>query len=151
VAADFFDTSAVVKRYDTRESGSARVLALCDPVAGNTLVLADITSPEVASALGRKRRMGEIDEQELQRLWTQFVGHRQTDYRFVQLDTSIYRHAELILLAHALRAIDAIQIACALHVRPILAPLDPDFRFVTADERQAAAAQAEGLAVELVA
>ena len=152
MAVDFFDTSAIVKRYLPRESGSTRVLERCRPHLGNILVLADVTSPELASALARRRNRGEIDQPELQRLWQQFVAHRDaSEYRFVQLETPIYRRAEQILLVRDLRATDALQIACALHVRPLLATLDPGFVFVTADQRQATAASAEGLAVEYVA
>lgn len=148
--ANFFDTSAIVKRYHTRESGSTRVLELCRRDAGNILLLADITSPELASALGRKLRTGEIDQSELGRLWRQFVRHRDAEYRFVRLGAPIYRLAEQIVLGHGLRAADAIQIACALRSRSLVARVDPDFAFVTADHRQAAAAGAEGLTVEYV-
>lgn len=148
--ARFFDASAIVKRYAVHESGSARVLALCRTDLGNVLVPADITPPEVASALGRKLRTGEIDHAELQRLWRDFTNDRGSEYSFVHLEDSIYRRAEQILLARTLRASDAIQIACALHVRPVFAVVDPDFVFVTADQRQAAAAAQEGLAVELI-
>ena len=85
-----------------------------------------------------------------QSMWRQFVEHRDVEFRFVQLGNWIYRQGELILLSHDLRATDAIQIACALHARPLFARLDPGFTFVTADRRQAAAAQAEGLTVEYV-
>jgi predicted nucleic acid-binding protein len=151
VSVAFFDASAIVKRYATHEVGSARVQALCHRDLSNVLVLADITPPEVASALGRKLRTGEIDQAELQRLWLAFVGDRGSEYSFVHLEDSIYRRAEQILLARDLRASDAIQIACALHVRPTFATIDPDFVFITADQRQATAAGHEGLAVELIA
>jgi predicted nucleic acid-binding protein len=150
VPVAFFDTSAIVKRYVTHEIGSARVQALCrDP--RNVHVLAAITSPEVASTLRVKLRTGEIDQVELQRLWLAFVGDRGTEYSFVPLEDAIYRRAEQILLARTLRASDAIQIACALQVRPVFAAVDPDFLFVTADQRQASAAGLEGLNVELIA
>jgi hypothetical protein len=150
VAVNFFDTSALVKRYYTREAGSARVRALCQRSAGNGLVVADIIAPELASALGRKLRRGEIDQPQLRRLWRRFLNDAQYQYRFVPLEPSIYHRAAQLVFAHPLHAYDAVQIACALHVRPVLAAVDPAFLFVTADRAQAAAAAAEGLPVELV-
>jgi predicted nucleic acid-binding protein len=150
VAINFLDTSALVKRYDTREAGSARVRVLCRRASGNALALCDIARPELASALGRKLRLGEIDRAELRRSWRRFLDHARYEYRFVPLEPSIYARAAQLVFDHPLFAYDAVQVACALEVRPLLAAVDPDFLFVTADQRQAAAAQAEGLPVELV-
>jgi predicted nucleic acid-binding protein len=55
VAAYFFDTSALVKRY-AREMGTAWVLSLFRRVAGHRLYATRITGVEAAAALTRKRR-----------------------------------------------------------------------------------------------
>src|SRR5438093_12211725 len=109
------------------------------------LVLADIITPELAAALGRKLRRGEIDQQQLRRIWRRFLNDAKYEYRFVALEPSIYDRTARVVFAHPVRGFDAVQIACALHVRPVLAAVDPDLLFVTADRRQAAAAAAEGL------
>ena len=85
-------------------------------------------------------------------MWAEFELHREGGvYDLVPLGRPVYSIAEDLVLRHPLRAYDAVQIACALHASSILAATDPVFTFVTGDHRQAAAAQAEGLAVELVA
>lgn len=142
----------MVKRYVVREAGAARVLALCDSAAGNLLAIAGITQPEVAAAMRRKLRRREIGEHEFGHLWQEFVSHRDAGaYQLVPLDQPTFLMAEQIAIRHLLRGYDAVQIACALHARPILATADPDFLFVTGDRAQAAIAELEGLPVELVA
>ena len=59
MAADVFDSSAVVKRY-VRETGMAWVLSVLDPGAGHALYVARITGVEVVSALTRQARSGAL-------------------------------------------------------------------------------------------
>ncbi len=59
MAAYFFDTSALVKRYAT-ETGTAWVTSLLDPAAGNRIYVARITGVETVSALTRKKRGNHI-------------------------------------------------------------------------------------------
>jgi hypothetical protein len=69
----FFDSSALVKRYLT-ETGSAWVISLTDPAAGNSIILAEITRVEVAAALGsRHRASGGITLGECDRLFKLLV------------------------------------------------------------------------------
>jgi predicted nucleic acid-binding protein len=58
VAAYYLDTSALVKRYLV-ETGTSFLLALTDYQAGNDLITARLTGPEMYSAIWRKRRTGE--------------------------------------------------------------------------------------------
>ena len=53
MAVQYFDSSAVVKRYVV-EKGTAWVLNLTAPAAGNELFIAHVTGVEVVSALVRK-------------------------------------------------------------------------------------------------
>lgn len=55
MAAYFFDSSALVKRY-ARETGTSWMLSLFRRVAGNTLYAARITRVEVMAALAHKQR-----------------------------------------------------------------------------------------------
>lgn len=146
-----FDTSALVRRYDRHEPGAQRVRALCGRAAGNTLLIARVTPVEIASALNRKGRERVLDSAGRDRIWRLFQRHRREQYRVVAVTEVVYRTAERLLFAHPLRAYDALQLAAALVAADTLGELAPDFRFCTADRAQAAAAAAEGLAVELIA
>ena len=148
MAAIFLDTSALVRRYDRSEPGSSRVRAVCARPRGHTLLLARLATVEVASALARKVRDGTITPAEQARLWRLFLAHRRDQYQTVALTEDAYARAEQVLFRHPLRAFDALHLGCALVVAASLAPIG--LEFWTADRRQAQAAAAEGLAVELV-
>lgn len=146
-----FDTSALIRRYDRREPGSETVRSLCQRVAGHTLLVAQITSVEVASALARKGREGLIGPPELDQIWRLFRQHRRDQYRVLAVTDVVYARAERLIFAHPLRTYDAIQLASALTAAELLRDLAPDFRFCTADRLQASAAADEGLLVEIIA
>ena len=148
MAVLFFDTSALVKRYDLQESGAERVRALCRQASGHTLVISRITSVEVASALNRKLREGRLTAARRDGLWRLFRVHCRDQYRVVAVDDDILRAAERLLFAHPIRAYDAVQLASALRVATLLEDLVSDVGFCTGDRTQAAAAQRERLAVE---
>lgn len=149
MAALFLDTSAVAKRYVTAEAHARKVQGACAPAAQNVLLVARHTSVEVASALARRTREGLLLPQHRERLWRSFIRHWSDQYQVVPASEPVCHAAESLVFKHALRAADAVQIASALLVMQS-APAGP-LRFWTADQRQAAAAQAEGLAVELLA
>lgn len=150
MAVVFFDTSALIRRYDRAEPGSARVRALCRASAGNALLIARVTPVEVAAAAQRKVREGRLDSEGSRRFWRLFRLHLRHQYRVIALDEEVYRSAELLLTGHPLRAFDALQVATALRAAQMLAGLTADFRFCTADRQQATAARGERLRVELV-
>jgi predicted nucleic acid-binding protein len=150
VAVLFLDTSALVRRYDPAEPGAARVRALCRRSSGHTLLIGDITTVEIASALARKQREGSLTQAQVRRLWRAFRLHHREEYQVVALNGEVLRQAERLLFAHPLRAYDALQLATALRARTLLSRITPDFRFCTADQRQATTAAVEGLVVELI-
>jgi len=149
VAALFLDASAVAKRYITAEAHTRRVQRACAPSTGHVLIVARHTSVEVASALARRTREGVLLPRHRERLWQSFTRHWAGQYQVVPASEQVFQAAEALVFKHALRAADALQVASALFV----ATHDPaaQLRFWTADRRQAAAAQAEGLDVELLA
>ncbi len=149
MAVIFLDTSALVRRYDRSEPGSARVRSVCSPARGNTLLLARIASVEVASALARKVRDGTIDAADQRRLWWLFRAHWRDQYQVVAVTEEAHARAEALLFQYPLRAFDAIHVGCALVVAARLPQLG--LEFWTADRQQARAAAAEGLAVQVVA
>ena len=151
MAVIFFDTSALVRRYDAAEPGSARVEALCRAAAGHVLLIARITPLEVASALNRKLRERRLDASSRDRRWRLFRLHLRDRYRAITIDEQGLQVAEQLLFDHALRAFDALQLASALRSMRLLTDLTEDFRFCTADQAQARAAGREGLATDVIA
>jgi uncharacterized protein len=118
----FWDTSALAKRYVAEEPGSTLVRAACDPSAELT-----------------------VDDRDAG--WQLFVAHMRRQYQLLTLTEAMWRSAESLLFRHSLKAADAIHLASALLVH---ANGVPDLQFWTADRQQAQAAQAEGLAVQLI-
>lgn len=133
----FWDSSALVPLV-SREPASAACVEL---LAGDdAMAVWAFTRLEMASAVRRKERDGELTPQEaqeafrrislLERAWTEVDGVRPVRAR-----------AERLLAVHPLRAADALQLAAAL----VLTGERPTgYRFVTRDDRLAAAARAEG-------
>jgi predicted nucleic acid-binding protein len=151
MAVLFFDTSALVRRYDQREPGSESIRDLCDVNSGHTLIVSRIIQVEVASALNRKLREGVLSKEALQRMWDLFQAHRLDQYQVLSLDETTLLAAERLLFAHQLRGVDAVHLASALGVAALLGDVVHDFRFCTADRAQAAAARRENLTVDLIA
>jgi uncharacterized protein len=148
VSTAYLDTSAVVKRYVRAEANSARVRSLCSPPQRNALLLGRATSVEVASALARRTREGTLSVAARVRRWRLFRLHWRSQYQVVDLTDEIYARGEQLLFRHPLRAYDALHVASALAVQAALPEVG--LQFWTADRQQAAAARAEGLAVELL-
>ena len=144
----YLDSSALMRRYDPREAGADSVRAICQPRNGHDLVLVRITTVEIASAIGRKYREGQLDARARSQIWRAFISHIRDQYQVVDLNDIIYARAEEIVCTHAVRAADAVHLACALQTAASVTT--PDFQFWTADRRQARAVSAEGLAVRLV-
>jgi len=148
MAAIFFDASALVRRYDRTEPGASFVHAACAPSRGHTLMVARIVTVEVTSAFGRKAREGHVNPGQRDRLWRAFNGHLQYQYRVIDVTDEIYSVAERLVFAHPLRASDAVHLGCALaSAREVP---ESTLQFWTAERRQADAAAAEGLTVQLV-
>ena len=148
MASIFLDASALVRRYDRSEPGSAMVRAVCSRPRGNTLIIARHATVEVASAFGRKTRAGAHNPRVVAKVWTTFQAHVRDQYRVIELTDIVYSRAERLVFVHVLRGFDALHVGCAL----MIAAESPDtpVQFWTADRRQAEAASAEGLDVRLV-
>ena len=150
MAVLFIDTSALVRRYDAGEPGAQRVRQLCQRSTGHAPLIAQLTRVEIASALNRKVRQGQLSPIQRDQRSALFRRHARQQYRVVTLGEPIYRETERLLAVHPLRAYDAVQLASALQGLSLLAGLSPDYRFCTADQDQAVAAVQEGLTVELI-
>ncbi|GIW31550.1 MAG: ribonuclease VapC [Meiothermus sp.] len=146
--ASYFDTSALVKRYDPWEAGAERVMARLEealPVLSSTL-----TPVEVTSALRTKERSGVFTTAEVKLALAAFEAHAAVGYRWVAPQPATYLEARRLLLSYTLRAYDAMHLATALSIVRAAGLQPGQLEFWTADQDQAAAARAEGLEVVLV-
>lgn len=133
-----FDASALFKRY-SGEAGVARVLQL--QASASAITAAVHCKTEVASALNRQWREGAFSDDEYERVLADI--HADFDELAVMpLTSQAERYAIAAMRLASLRGMDALHIGTAQAAQVDL--------FVTADKRQAAAAQTVGLKTELI-
>jgi len=135
----FLDSSALAKRY-VQEPGSERVEEILS--SASSLGVSVICVSEVVSALCRRRREGKLLPQ-------QYLAAKRALFEDIE-DSSIIRvtdqviaRAVKLLERWPLRSSDSLHVACAAEWSAAL--------FVSADERQCAAARGYGLQVEELA
>jgi len=131
----FFDSSALTKLY-LDEEGSDLVENCC--AAADDLIVSAICQPEVMSALCRAQREGRLTGGQYEAVKTEV----EIDFQgltICPLSRPVITEAVRLLETHALRGMDALHIACALVSRADV--------FVSFDDRQVAAARADGLSV----
>ena len=133
-----FDPSALVKRY-LEERGRDAVQALL--AEATQVAVAAHCKAEIVSAFARNLHDGAMSGNEVQRLLA-LVQADFDDFERVELDRRVEAQTLQLLLRHRLRAMDALHIAAATQACADL--------FITADRRQAAAAQASGLRTQLI-
>lgn len=134
-----FDSSAFAKRYVAGERGTGEVLDWCE--RADELALSVIAVPELIAAFCRLRRDRKISAAQYQRLKDDFMADI-ADAMICDTTPQTLQHAVTALERHPLRGMDAIHLGAAMACRAD--------RFVSADKRQCAAAEALGLAVSLV-
>lgn len=142
----FFDSSALVPLVYTQEpftSAAKQQLAVAGHHAASFLV-----PLEARSAFRRLLRERQIaDEAGLEGILRQ-LGALLEHFDLVAYSDERLRDAEKLVDRHPLRALDALQLACAKWLAQGSA--SEDFMFVTADRRLGQAALAELLAVVLL-
>lgn len=136
----FADTSALAKRY-LIELGSKWVLNWIEAPAGNTIVVSELTIVEMRSVLARRMREGTLIPTNAAMLRTDFLAHVRAEYLIIYLQRNILNRAADLVDIRKLRALDAIQLACALHASQFL---NQTITFVSADNNLLSAASAEG-------
>lgn len=135
----YFDTSALLKRY-LSESGSDRARAL----QRTSRVLSSTVMPvEVASALSRRKTLGNLSERQLSAILSRIRSDR-VRWELVEVDRPVLDRAEELVIQTSVRPLDAIHLASAL---TFLAMTGVRIHFSTADERQRDAAGTLGLNV----
>ncbi len=134
----FLDSSWLVKLYvDEIDSQAVRSVADSDP----DVVVSDLAYVEFHSAMFRRRRERRITSRAASSIVTRFKKDWAQRVR-VPVSRDVLLLAADVLAAHALRTLDAVQLASAL----LLAEGAPELpRFGAADERLIAAAAAAGL------
>jgi hypothetical protein len=133
----YLDTSALVKRY-VEEAGSPAVRRW---LASGTPATARFSLVEVASAIARRSREGDLPRGEAERIGD-CLEEDARGLLLVELLPAVEARARALLAVHALRTGDALQLASCLHLQGGGAG---GVEFVTWDRRLAGAARAEGL------
>jgi predicted nucleic acid-binding protein len=112
MALYYLDSSALVKRY-VPERGSAWVEEFCDK---NDVAISLITVVEMASALGRRAKEGNLTEDQRDQIYRQFVDD-EPRYQLLGLTEQISQRVASLLLTSpeglSLRTLDAIHLASA--------------------------------------
>lgn len=148
MAAYYFDTSALVKRY-AQEVGTAWVTSVTDPAAGHDIYIVRITGPEMVAALFRKVRTQEIIQADAVRAAANFKTDFQTQYQIVEVTVDVADRAMTLAEQHGLRGYDAVQLAAALELHAVREEMGlPPLIFVSADSDLNVAAQAEGMSAD---
>ena len=133
-----FDSSAIAKRYK-RENGHDKVEHLL--MRADKVVLAAHCKVEIASSLSREVHDQSIDMNQYAHAMSE-VAQDFVDFDVQPIGPEIETLAIAAMAHHCLRAMDALHIGTAQMARVDL--------FVTADRKQALAAQATGLKTELI-
>ncbi len=134
----FFDSSAFAKRY-VEETGSEAVDDLC--MGATELALSVVCIPEVLSALNRRRRERTISARQYETAKKSLSADIR-DAVIVNLTPDVISTCTTILETSSVRTMDALHVACAIAWGAEL--------FISADERQIAAAKKAGLQTKLV-
>ncbi len=132
------DSSAFAKRY-ILEDGSELMDQFLQ--SASELALSIILVPEIISALNRRLRENILSLDNYRKVKKQLMEDVH-DAMVIQITPSVISHSIKLLENNALRAMDALHVACALEWQADL--------FVTADKRQLMAARESGLSTEYI-
>jgi uncharacterized protein len=144
VSLFFLDTSALAKRYFL-EAGTTWMRNVIAPSMGNQIIIAELALVEFASVVARRERMAAISQQRASNIRSRFVHHTGREYTVILIDSAILSHARRLVRKHPLRALDSIQLACALQSRRVISA---SIIFLSADNDLLTAATAEGFNVD---
>lgn len=133
-----FDTSAIFKRY-SGEKGMVRILQI--QLEATQITVAAHCKTEVASALTRQWREGLFTDAEYIRVLAE-IDRDFAELTVMPLTVQVENHAMAAMRLDSLGAMEALHLGTAQTAQVHL--------FVTADRRQALAAQQLGLPTELV-
>jgi predicted nucleic acid-binding protein len=144
VAAYFFDSSALIKRY-VQEHGTAWVRGLTHHRTGHPIFLARITIVEVTSAVARRRAGRTITASQASSFLSRFRKHAAGRYTILEITPALLTEAATLANKHRLRAYDAVQLAAAIELHRLS---QGGITVISADLELNAAAAAEGLVID---
>ncbi|HXG59958.1 MAG TPA: type II toxin-antitoxin system VapC family toxin [Planctomycetota bacterium] len=143
MGAFFLDSSACVKRY-VLEAGTEQVRSLFQD-EDHDLFLCRLAGPEIVSALTRRRREKDLDENAYTIALEAFHRHLQNDLIVIEVTKGVLSLAMDMARRYAIRGADAVHLAAACEVRKIREQLGlSTLVFVCSDETLNRAAQQEG-------
>jgi predicted nucleic acid-binding protein len=146
VAAYFFDSSAIVKRY-VNEQGSDWVTATIDATLGSHVYVAAISGVEVIATFARKLNGNHLSALDAGAAISRFHHDFATEYLVIGIGDGVITRSMAVAEAHALRGYDAVQLGAALEIngRRLALGASGPLTIVTADIDLLSAASAEGL------
>lgn len=134
MAAFYFDSSALVKRYSI-EKGTKFVIDLLRPSAKNRFYSAKITEVEVCATISRQRKGGKLTVVKANKALSRFRRNFPDKFNRLDLTDATINEAVRLTETYALRGYDAVQLATALIAnRKRLADGLPALVFVSADK-----------------
>lgn len=152
MATYYFDSSALVKLY-VDEPGSGWVDSVVtepgpDGRPVNVIAMSAIGEVEVAAAMARRERQGQLDAGRRRQLLDTFLTDCGERFLTLTLPPDQLRRAVDLTQRRPLRGFDAVHLAAALDLEEQLLAAGLDgVRFVSADNVLCAAAQSEGFPV----
>jgi len=148
LAAYFFDSSALAKRY-INELGSAWVRGVTAPASGNNIHALQLVELEVVSAIARRRKGGSLTAAAAATAIARLSHEVRHDYILLGISDPLIVEALMLADRHELRAYDALHLAAAIDLnRSRAAWAQPALTLVSADLELNAAAIANGFVVE---
>lgn len=146
--AYYFDSSALVKCY-VDEVGSQWVRGILAPGSGNDVHVLSVAEVEVASAIVRRRKAGELSPPEASAALVQLRQDVAANYIILGVSRNLCQSAVALVETHELRAYDALQLAAAAELEQVRnASGLSSMTIVSSDLGLNAAASARGLGVE---
>ncbi|HEX4209605.1 MAG TPA: type II toxin-antitoxin system VapC family toxin, partial [Candidatus Binataceae bacterium] len=118
MALYFLETSALVKLY-VWEPGTDRLLPLVNAGPENRFAVVTISAVEARSALRRRQRAGDIDQNTADTLLDALQKHLETLFVQQPINDAVLGRATEMIDRYPLRAYDAIQLAGCLVLRSI--------------------------------
>lgn len=140
----FLDSSSLIKLF-VDEIASSSLSSYIEAFENTLDAFSVLAEVEVRSALHRRSRNRELTRGEL-RIALEDLEGLSPAWLSVGLDDRVIQLAAEVIARHALRSLDALQLASALSLRESLLSGE-DLLFIAADKRLLAAASAEGLAI----
>ena len=153
MSALFLDASAVVKYY-VLEPGSTWIREVLDAKADltglalNTVIIADVSVAEVASAFSVLHRTGRLSSRTRDAVYDRFIDDLLRRYSLAGSGRDRFYGAARLTQQHPLKAYDAVQLAVALRQNQSLLTVRQTLTFISGDRTLLTAAAAEGLAVD---